>query len=204
MLYFLVALFLLRDVLPAPSELLPRNSGISKAHAPIGESDQAMVAYLVMRNADTFLRNPLELGGASQCFPFPRAYTLGEHLFSEGILAALPWALTGDAILTYNILLLLTFFLAGFTTSLFAYYLWGDSRAALIAGLLVQLVPGRISDGGHPMLHACYWLPLALLCLHRLFATGRFLPAAGAAFFLVMGALGTIYIIFGTTILVGV
>lgn len=204
MLYFLVALFLLRDVLPAPSELLPRNSGISEAYEQIGESDQAMVVYLVMRNADTFLRNPLELGGASQCFPFPRAYTLGEHLFNEGILAALPWALTGDAILTYNILLLLTFFLAGFTTSLFAYYLLGDSRAALIAGLLVQLVPGRISDGGHPMLHACYWLPLALLCLHRLFATGRFLPAAGAALFLMMIALETIYIIFGTTILVGV
>ena len=67
-----MALFLLRDVLPAPSELLLHNSGIAKTSEPIGESDQAMVVYLVMRNADTLLRNPLELGGASQCFPFPR------------------------------------------------------------------------------------------------------------------------------------
>lgn len=204
-LFFLaVALFLLRGVLPDPSGLLPRNAEISGAFQLLGESDQAMVLYLVARNADALLHNPAALRGEGQCLPFPQAYTLGEHLFGEGLLAVVPWALTGDPILTYNILLLLTFFLPGFTTFLLVRHFTRNDGAALVAGLLVQLVPSRIIDGGHPMLHADYWLPLALLCLHRLFTTGRVAAALGAALFLSLTALETIYIIFGTVILIGV
>jgi len=191
---------MMRSVLDAPASLLQAASdgtpSLSKWET-IGHADQEMVVALVVRNADLMTSNLGGLQGFGQCFPFPASYTLGEHGFAEGLLAAIPWVLTGEPILSYNFMLWIGYFLSGFSMFLLVRNFTGDARAGLLGGLFLQWVPGRIVDGGHPFLHAEFWLPLALLCLHRLFVTGRVRAAAGVAFFLGMQALGSFYLILG-------
>lgn len=190
----------MRGVLRAPASLLQDaydgTADVSQWEA-IGRSDQEMVVALVARNADLFTSNPGGLQGYGQCFPFSASFTLGEHGFAEGLLAAVPWALTGEPILAYNFMLWIGYFLSGFGMFLLVRHFTGDNRAGLLGGLFLQWLPGRLVDGGHPFLHAEFWLPFALLFLHRLFVTGRVRAAVGVAFFLCMQALESFYLILG-------
>ncbi|MDG2303950.1 MAG: hypothetical protein P8R42_04710 [Candidatus Binatia bacterium] len=202
LLFLATSLFLLREVLPAPDSLLQtfetaETDGATR-WSRIATADQAMVVALVANNADSLASDPASLARGGQCFPLKNSFTLGEHGFAEGILASIPWLATGDPVLTYNVLLLLGYFLAGFSMFLLATHFTGDPRAGVLAGLLLQLVPGRITDAGHPYLYAEFWLAFALLFLHRLFALGDLRAAVGVAFFLGILALESIYLILGT------
>ncbi|MBM4265981.1 MAG: hypothetical protein FJ144_05115 [Deltaproteobacteria bacterium] len=202
--YLAVSAWLLGSVALRPHRLLPYNSGINAAAAQIGHFDQSMVVSVITRNADTLLTEPWNLFGDGQCYPFPRSFTLGEHMFGEGLLMLVPWAITGDPILSYNALLVLTLWLPGLTMYAFSYHFTRSAPAAFVAGLLFVLAPPRIIDGGHPYLHADYWLPLALLFLHRLFVRGGFGNALAVGLFLGLEALETIYVLLACAMVVGV
>ena len=199
--FCVLAAICLHPVWPSPTTLLLENGNLAGGWGFVGRSDQSMVLALVARNADLMISDPLALRGAGPCFPFPQSFTLGEHAFGEGLLAAIPWAITGDPILSYNLLLWITFLIPGCTMFFWARYFTGNTAAAFVAGVLFQLVPARIFDGGHPFIHADYWLPLALLALHRLFATGRLRHAAILAPVLMMQSFASIYLLVGIFVL---
>ncbi len=203
--YLLVALFLLRGVLPDPSRLLPFNGQIDERSAGLGHMDQSMVVAVIARNADALLRSPLALRtAAGACHPLPRSWVLGEPMFGEGLLMALPWALTGDPILAYNGLLLLTLWIPGLTAYALGMRFLGSPPAAFVTGLLFQLVPARIVDGGHPYLHGDLWLPLALLALHDVFRRARWRDALLLALMTALCALETIYVLLASLLQLGV
>lgn len=194
--YLATSLFVLRDVVPDPYRLLPYNSTIDPASRQIGHFDQSMVVSTITRNANVLVTEPWNLLGDGQCYPFPKSFTLGEHMFGEGLQMAVPWVLTGDPILAYNLMLVLTLWLPGITMYLLAHHFTRHVGAAFVAGLILQLSPIRIIDGGHPYLHAEFWLPLILLCLHKLFATDRrWTAAVGIGLFLALEGLETIYVL---------
>ena len=201
LLFVASATFMLREVLPAPASLLQHSgqSGGSEGGRPewklLGQFDQQMVLYMVARNADLLVSDPAGLFGVGQCFPFPASFTLGEHAFVEGAMAALPLALTGEPILAYNFMLWVGYILAGFSMFLLVRHFTGNVAAGILAGFLLQWFPSRITDGGHPFLHTEFWLVLALLFLHRLFVSGQVRAMFGVAFFLALQALGSFYLI---------
>lgn len=199
--FSVLAAFCLYPVWQDPTSLLLENGNLADGWGLVGRADQSMVLALVMRNADLLLSDPLALRGWGPCFPFPQSFTLGEHAFGEGILAVLPWALTGDPILSYNVVLWITFLIPGCTMFVWARYFTGSSAAAFIAGMLFQLLPARIFDGGHPFIHADYWLPLGLLALHRLFVTGLIRYAFLLAGLLILQSFASIYLLIGVFIL---
>ena len=67
-----------------------------------------MVLGTVMHAARGWLDPATSLMGAGAYFPMPNAWTLGEHMFGPGLLAALPLASTGEPILACNLMLVLT------------------------------------------------------------------------------------------------
>ena len=107
LLFLATSLFLMREVLPAPGSLLQtfetaENDDTTK-WSRLATADQAMVVALVANNADALTSDPTALARGGQCFPLENSFTLGEHGCAEGILAAIPWLVTGDPVLTYNI-----------------------------------------------------------------------------------------------------
>ena len=125
--------------------------------------------------------------------PEPLTLAYSEHLFAQ-VLQALPvYALTGNIVLSYNLLFLSTFALSGLGMYLLAREVTGRPRAAFVAGLLYAFAPYRTSQFGHLQVLSSQWMPLTLYFLRRYFvAVSASASAVGALppapFVLLLGA----------------
>ena len=113
----------------------------------------------------------------------PHPYTLAysEHLVAEAIQILPLYALTGNPILCYNVLFLLSFALSGLGMFLLARELTGSRSAAFVAGAAYAFAPYRFSTLSHLQVLMSVWMPFVLYGLRRYLDTGRVLALAGAA-----------------------
>lgn len=204
--YLVVALFTFRNVLSSPSTLLGYPAVITQASmVSLDHRDQSMVIATIVRNANLLVNDPWALfADVGQCYPMPDAYTLGEHMFGVGVLAALPYALTADPILSYNFVLVLTIWIPAITMYFLSLRFTRHPGAAFVAGLVFALVPARLVDPSHPYVHGDLWAPAVLLFLHRLFVHTRWRDAFGLAFFLSLEVIESLYPLISTCLVASV
>jgi hypothetical protein len=206
--YLVLAFWVLGAAWRAPDRLLPYFPLLEQAEhkraAKLDHLDQSMVVATVTANAAALVTRPWTLPAAAQCYPTPDAHTLGEHMLGLGILAAVPWALSHDPILSFNVALVLTLWIAGVAMYRLAWHFTGSFPAALVAGLLFEMAPRRLADPSHPYVHGDLWTPLALLCLHRAFARARWRDAIGFAAFTSLALLESLYSVLGYAVLLAV
>ena len=154
--------------------------------------DSVLNAWILQWGADHWLRF---LGGdlgafrgyfnANIFYPEPLTLAYSEHLTAQ-VLQILPvYALTGNIVLSYNLLFLSTFVLSGLGTFLLVRELTGSARAGFVAGLLYAFAPYRIGQFSHVQVMSSQWMPFALYGFRRYFETRRPWPLAGAALALV-------------------
>jgi hypothetical protein len=205
-LYLIVALWALRVVLPAPARTVPYPAmlqGLPKNVLTVWLNDQALTAATATQNARNLL-HPWRLLDNGQCYPTPRPTTLGEHMFGLGLLAAVPYLLTRDPIVTYNGVIVLKLWIAGMAMYALVHYWTGSGPAALVAGLLFAFHPLRLGDFAHPYVTGNEWTPLALLFTARLFRFRRWRDAAGVALFVTLQTLESFYPLIALTLLGGI
>src|SRR5262245_29107040 len=114
-------------------------------------------------------------------YPHPYALAYSEHLLAQAIQILPLYALTGNPILCYNVLFILSFALSGLGMFLFARELTGSRTAAFVAGAAYAFAPYRFSTLSHLQVLSSAWMPFALYGLRRYFETGRVLALAGGA-----------------------
>ena len=85
--------------------------------------------------------------------------------------------MTGNLTLCYNVLLIASLTLSGLAMHVLARSVTGSDRAAVIAGLAWACWPYRTAHFLHLQLQSLYFLPLALLVLHRVAAARRWRDA---------------------------
>lgn len=208
LLYAATAFWALGAAWHAPDRLLPgspvHDEPQHRQAARLEHLDQSMVVATVTANAATLVTRPWILPADPQCYPMPESHTLGEHMLGLGILAALPWALTHDPILSFNVALLLTLWIAGVAMYRLAWHFTGSVPAALVAGLLFEITPRRLADQTHPYIHGDLWTPLALLCLHRALARARWRDVVGFAAFTTLAMFESLYSLLGFALLLAV
>jgi hypothetical protein len=119
-------------------------------------------------------------------FPTRDTLTFSEHLLGLSVIASPMYWLIGDIVVTYNVLLLLTFPLCAMAMYALVFRLTGSAAGAFIAGLAFGFAPYRFSQLPHIQMLATFWAPLALLGLHAYIDTGRrrWLVLYGAAWVL--------------------
>lgn len=180
--YLAVALFTLRHAWTDPTRLLPypADQDTNLPQRAVSYADQMKEANATLRAAYALLHAPRQLFDGD-CYPIPRGVTFGENLFAEGVLATVPYALTGQPILTFNVVVALALALAGIGMYALAWHWTRDAGAAFVAGLLFEIVPVRLSDPHHPFCHADHWVPLFLLFFHRIVLHGRWRDAVALA-----------------------
>jgi len=115
----------------------------------------------------------------------PSPYGLGhsELLIGQALQGAPVYALTGNILLTYNVLFVSTFVLAALGTFLFVRAVTRDGTAGLVAGLCYGFAIYRVNQGPHLQVLSAQWLPFVLWGLHRWWDEARLRHAlwAGAA-----------------------
>jgi hypothetical protein len=133
--------------------------------------------------------------------PTTDVLAFSEHLLGLSVIATpLHW-LTGNALTSYNLTLLLTYPLCGLAAYALVYWLTRNSAAAFLAGLAFLIAPVRISQLSHVHLLATFYTPLLLLGLHAFVETGRrgWLVLIGASWVL-QGAVSGYFLIYGSVL----
>jgi hypothetical protein len=100
-------------------------------------------------------------------YPAPNSLAFSEHHLSAQLLYAPLYLATGNPVLAYNLVLLLSYVCLGLAMFALVRYLTDDLLAALIAGFIFAFNPVRLFPYPHLQLVLIWWSPLALLFLER-------------------------------------
>ena len=164
----------------------PLAAGLTR-DIPWDLGDSLLNAWILAWDADRLLRFLAGDVGAMRNFwnanifyPEPLTLAYSEHLFAQAVQIFPVYALTGNVILSYNLLFLSTFALSGLGMFLFVREITGSSRAGLAAGLIYAFAPYRLPQFSHLQVISSQWMPFVLFGLRRYFATRRIRPLIGA------------------------
>ena len=134
--------------------------------------DPLLVTYLLWWNAHVV---PLSsaMWNAPFFWPLHDALALTEHGAGMSLVTSPIQWLGGSPLLAYNVLLIVTVWLAGLSMHALVRRLTGSTAAAFCGGLAFAFSPYRASQLSHLHLLVTWWMPLALLGLHAFYEDGR-------------------------------
>ena len=99
--------------------------------------------------------------------------TFSEHFLGVSLIASPLYWSTQNTLLTYNVVLLLTFPLCALAMYALVYRLSGSAAGAFIAGFAFAFAPYRMGQLSHVQILSAFSEPLALLGLHAYLGTGK-------------------------------
>jgi F5/8 type C domain-containing protein len=129
-------------------------------------------------------------------YPNDQVSALTENFVGESVVASPVFWLTRDPILAFNVAVFLTWPLSAFAAYLLVRSLTRREDAAIVAGVAFGFAPYRVAQLSHMQVLSAYWLPIALLGLHKYLHERRvrWLIVFGAAWLL--QALSNLYFAF--------
>src|SRR5688500_68306 len=92
-------------------------------------------------------------------FPTRDTLAFSEHLLGLSVIATPLYWITRDAIVTYNLVTLLTFPLCAIAMFALVRRLTGSVAGAFVAGLAFGFAPYRVSQLPHVQMLAAFWAP---------------------------------------------
>ena len=138
-------------------------------------------------------RDPLRLFDANIFYPELRTLAYSDAMLATALLAAPLLWLGVHQVLVYNIVLLLSFAASGVAMYALARELTGDRAAAFVAGVAFAFYPFRFEHYSHLELQMTFWMPLALLMMHRTMRTGRARDGAVTGLLVALQTLSSLY-----------
>lgn len=142
-----------------------------------GAGDPAVMVWSMAWIVHALTTEPATLYGANILHPIPDALAHTDLLLTSALLAGPFFLSTGNALVGFNVVMLLTYALSGYATFLLVRRILSGrpyaTHAALFAGALYAFCPYRLAHVAQLNTMTTYWLPLILLSLHRYFEDGR-------------------------------
>jgi hypothetical protein len=180
-----------------------------------GLGDALQQSWIFAWNAHALLTDPAAIWSPPIFYPYPNTLAFHDHLFLGLITVPLTW-LSGEPLLGYNLLLLLSFALSGWAVFLLVRETLGDrlprdaagavTWAAIIAGAAFAFCAYRFAHFPHFQLLQTFWMLFALLFLRRLLRPfdaggGRPRDALLCGLFAALQAVSALYYAFFTALL---
>ncbi len=138
-----------------------------RAGIPHDVGDPILNAWILWWNAQAIPFTDRWWNGPA-FWPLPNFMALSEHLVGISVLSTpLQWMGAGPQ-LTYNLVLLLSWPLSAVAAHILCWRLTGRHDAAVIGALVFGFSPYRLGQTPHIQVLASWWMPLALLALHRI------------------------------------
>lgn len=108
-----------------------------------------------------------DLFDANIFYPHRRTLAYSEHLFPQSLVAApVIWA-SGNPVLAYNLILLLSFLSSGLAMFALARHLTGSTLPAILAGMIFAFCPFMFDHLSHVQVLGAAGIPLSFLFLDR-------------------------------------
>jgi hypothetical protein len=146
--------------------------------ATVGPGDPYLNLWILGWGMQAVLSHPASLVtgsifNANIFYPATGTLAFSDHLLLQSVLLAPLYAITGDVVLCYNVLLLASLVASACAMHLFVRAVVGSEEGAYLAGLAWGFGPYRFAHLIHLQLQALYFLPLTFLFLHGVIAGRR-------------------------------
>jgi hypothetical protein len=105
-------------------------------------------------------------------YPEHHALAYSDAMLLPGAMLAPLFWVGLNPVAIYNFALFSAFALSGVAAFILARQLTNDTEAALVAGVIYAFAPYRFSHYMHLELQIVFWIPLALLMIHRIISRG--------------------------------
>lgn len=126
-------------------------------------------------------------------YPAEGTLTYSDHFLLQALALAPVYAISQNAVLCYNLLVIGSIALSGLAMHALGKAVIGSTPAAFIAGLAWACWPYRTAHLLHAQLQALYFMPLALLALHRVVAKRRWRDAMALGIVTALQAIASVY-----------
>jgi F5/8 type C domain len=136
-------------------------------------------------------------------FPIPGVLAFSEHLLGLSLIADPVIWVTGNVLLAYNVAFFLSFPLCAIGAHLLTYQITKRHDLALVAGLAYGFAPYRMAQFAHIQVLSSYWMPFALLGLHKFIERPRWSWLVLFAVSWYFQALACGYYLFYLSVLIG-
>ena len=160
--------------------------------APNDLGDPLLSTWTLWWNASTIPLTDIWWNGPI-FFPAPDALTLSDHRIGIGVISTPAIWLGWSPMAAHNLAFLASFVLCALGGYALGLGLTGHHAAAFLAGLVFGFNPFRAGHLPHLELLCSYWLPVALLALHRWGETRKPAWLVGLSAALTMQALTSVY-----------
>jgi hypothetical protein len=114
-------------------------------------------------------------------YPHPLALAYSEHLLPQALTILPVQLVSGNPLLSYNLVFLSTFVLSALGMFLFVREITGNRAAAFVSGVAYAFAPYRVTSIPHLQILSSQWMPFALFGFRRWFSTGSPASAGPAA-----------------------
>ena len=166
--------------------------------APVGVGDPFLNLWIIGWGLQAWTRNPLDvLAGrvfdANIFFPADATLAYSDHMLLQSALLAPLYAVTGNAVLCYNLLFAGSLVASALAMHVFIRAIVGSTGGAYLAGLAWGFWAYRFAHLLHIQLQPLYFMPLAFLFLHRLIAGRRLRDAVGLGVMAGLQAVSSVY-----------
>ena len=139
------------------------------------------------------LTSPRDLFNGNQFYPERGVLAYSDAMMVESLIA-LPLLSVGlPAMLVHNLLLLGVIAASGIGMFVLARYLWGNTYAAVVAGLVFAFAPYRFSHFMHMELQWAVWMPWAFWAMQRTLDTGALRYGLLTGLFMTLQLTSSIY-----------
>ena len=139
------------------------------------------------------LTSPRDLFNGNQFYPERGVLAYSDAMMVESLIA-LPLLSAGlPAMLVHNLLLLGVIAASGIGMFVLARYLWDNTHAAIVAGLIFAFAPYRFSHFMHMELQWAVWMPWAFWAMQRTLDTGRLRYGLLTGLFMALQLTSSIY-----------
>lgn len=147
-------------------------------------TDTDLYIWALGWDVHAFLHHPFSIFDANIFFPFKHTLAYSENVLGSAIFAAPIIWVTGNPMLAFNLIALLSIPLSAYGAYLLGRRLGLSQSAAILCGLIFGFAPPRFLRLDQFHLTTIQWVPFALAYLHGYFQTGakRDLRLAAAFF----------------------
>jgi len=144
---------------------LPANLSTGLLEAQSG--DPLMQIWVVQWNIHKLTSSLSHYFDANIFYPYSNTFTYHDHMFALGLIGLPIYTMSQNPIVTYNVLLMLSFILSAYGMYLLCREICHNDYAAFLAGLIFGFLPYRFAHIDHLNLLSIQWLPFCLLFLTR-------------------------------------
>lgn len=141
----------------------------------------------------TLASSPADFAQANIFFPHRGTLFYADTIVGLALLGAPFRALSGNPIVAYNLLFILSFFVRGFGMYLLAKHLVRSRPGAFLAALIFAFFPYNLAHISHIEILSFGWIPLCFLFIHRFFEKPTWGNGLGVGLFFILQLLCCAY-----------